>query len=350
MGKKRKTLPKNFGEMMEAGDLAALKAVFDSCELEARGGYSKQTALSFYKIPDELVRWLVEQGADINAADTYKRTPLHEQARSWCGNPRLFLELGANIEALDYQDETPLHTAAGSFKPKAIRELLAHGANIHARNRSRQNPLEKALAHCNNADIENMAEVADILLEAGTPLTPEMVESVERIGKNFEFHRENFNKESLPATDAALLRLYERFGLAPVEKRRVHDGVSPITVSSTDWESQHHELWEWLIPSQGCASTVQGEVIRITGKVSHEILGNGGGNWDRDFRKMLDALLRHFSSGTPLDAAALQEAAELTKEVRDGDGSETHRLCELAVRWVLLNPHPVRLERPDYRR
>lgn len=49
MGRKRKTLPKNFEELIEVGDLSALKEVFSQCELDARGGYSKSTALSFLK-------------------------------------------------------------------------------------------------------------------------------------------------------------------------------------------------------------------------------------------------------------------------------------------------------------
>lgn len=37
MGKKKKTLPKNFDELIDAGDIAALKEVFTKCELDARG-------------------------------------------------------------------------------------------------------------------------------------------------------------------------------------------------------------------------------------------------------------------------------------------------------------------------
>ena len=60
MAKKRKTLPKNFGELIEARNIDALKAVFDACELNAYGGYGKGTALHMPGIPDELVRWLEE--------------------------------------------------------------------------------------------------------------------------------------------------------------------------------------------------------------------------------------------------------------------------------------------------
>jgi ankyrin repeat protein len=351
MGRKKKNLPKNFDELIEAGDISALKEVFMQCELDARGGYSKSTALSFFNIPNELVRWLVEQGADINARDSYGRTALHKHAKSWCGNTELLLELGANIEALDYQNETPLFAAAGSFKPNAVHTLAAKGANLCAENKMKQTPLEKALAMCKNIDIVNMAEVADILLNAGATVTPEMKDSIKRIGNDFEFHREGFNKEYLNQTDEALLRLYELFDVPPVGRRKIHDGTSPIAVSTKGWQAQHHELWSLLIPSQGHANTVQGEVIRITGKVSYEVLDNGGINWDNQFRQMLNSLNYYFSLGTPLHPAELQEAETLVKKLRNGHGSdEPARLCELAVHWVLSNLNPITLEEPGYKR
>lgn len=350
MGRKRKTLPKNFDELIEAGDIAALIEVFAKCELEARGGYSKSTALSF-NLPTELVHWLVEQGADINAADSYGRTALHKHAMSWWGNCELLLELGADVEALDYQNETPLFAAAGSFKPNAVQTLVTKGANISAENRMKQTSLEKALAMCRNIDIVHLAEVADILLNAGATVTQEMKDSVKRIGNEFEFHREGFNKDYLLETDGALYRLYELFDVPPVGKRETHDGTSPITVSTKGWQSQHHELWNFLIPSQGHANTVQGEVIRITGKVSYEVLDNGGVNWDNQFRQMLKSLNYYFSLGTPLHPAVLQEAAALVKELHNGHGNdEPARLCEMAVQWVLSNPNPLALEKPDYTR
>ncbi|MDR3364866.1 MAG: ankyrin repeat domain-containing protein [Clostridiales Family XIII bacterium] len=353
MAKKKKALPKNFAELIRAKDIPALKAVFDSCELDARGGLGKVTALSFFQVPDELARWLAEQGADVNAQDRYQRTPLHHQAGTWCGNIELFLELGADIEALDYQNETPLHSAAGRFQAHAVRTLLAHGANVRAEDNWHETPLMSALSGCQNIDISNASEVARLLAEAGSEISEKMREQVRSIGKNFEFHRADFNKDYLAETEAGLARLYELFSVAPVPERQIHDGVSsPITVPDAEWDEQHDALWALLVPGRGNAKTVQGEVIRLSGRLAHEIMDNGGANWDADFRKMLDALVKHFGTGTPLAADELEEAAGIAQILRGGDGDEEpERLMELAVHWVKANPQPVIGDsKPNYRR
>ncbi|WP_340024001.1 ankyrin repeat domain-containing protein [Paenibacillus sp. FSL K6-1096] len=351
MGKKRKTLPADFGELVLSEDIGTLKAVFDKCDWNAYGGYSKGTALSFRQVPDELVRWLVEQGADINARDSYQRTPLHSQAGTWSGNLSLLLDLGAELEALDYQAETPLHAAASAYQVSAVRELLARGANVHAENQRGYTPLAKALLQCRNIDIVQMADISELLLAAGAEVTPEMKAAVEKIGKNFEFIKADFNKEYLDETVAGLRRLYAIYHVDAVAERVIHDGVSPIRVSAARWQEQHQALWEMLVPGSGHARTVQGEVIRITGRVSHEILHNGGGNWDAAYRQMLDALLRHLSSGTPLAPARLEAASRLAARLRSGYGDdEPAGLCELAVEWVIANPQPVPLPEPDYER
>ena len=49
----------------------------------------------------------------------------------------------------------------------------------------------------------------------------------------------------------------------------------------------------------------------------------------------------------------LEEAKMLTSSIRAKGADEdslTERLCELAVLWVLLNPNPIPLEKPNYDR
>jgi hypothetical protein len=177
--------------------------------------------------------------------------------------------------------------------------------------------------------------------------------SVRRIGEQFEFSRDRFNEELLPAAEAGLAWLYELFCVEPVAKRTMHDGRLPIVVSAPGWMEQHRELWQLLVPAYGAANTVQGEVIRITGRVSDELSRNGGMNWDGEYRSMLDALLGHLASGSPLPDDMLAEAkANADAMRRHGVGmyNEADRLCQLAVAWVLANPQPAPLGGTAYRR
>jgi len=355
MPKKKITLPKNFRELIEAGDVDALKAVYNTCEVHASADSYKETALHYHKVPDELVRWLVSQGLDVNIKNRYGNTPLHNQVRWSSGNVELFLELGADINARDNNNNTPLHSAAENGNANSVKLLITKGADVNAKGSGLRNPvtpLAYALESCNNVKIAYMGEVAEILLDAGTPITPEMKESVKRIGKDFEFHRGNFNKDLLANTEAGLAKLYSLFGVEPIAKLKRHDGVSPITVTTQSWQKQHHELWEFLVPSQGAAETVQGEVIRITGRVADELYRNGGENWNADYRKMLNALLKHFTGGAALTAKELNETKDLASSIKakgDDEDEVIDRLCELAVKWVLQNPNPVVLKEPDYK-
>lgn len=353
MGKrKRKTLPKDFGQLLDNAPFAELIAVFDVCELEATGGYSKSTALGFYNCPDELVRWLVERGADIDARDHYQRTALHHRSSSWKGGVDLLLDLGADIEAQDYQDETPLHAAIKSHKADAIAALIRRGANTEIKTRQGHSLLHLALLTTSNGDIAATAKIAEILLDAGSQIEDAMRSEVQRIGRGFEFSRAGFNPDYLETTDAGLATLYRLFNVTPVAARVLHDDQAAIVVTAGDWPAQHQQLWELLVPSSGAATTAQGEVIRISGRISREINGNGSANWDADFKKMLNALVGHFGSAVPLGDLELAEARTLAAELKNGTDPAEHsdRLCELAVCWVIANPQPLPLSAPSYRR
>ena len=372
MPKAKKTrLPKDFETLLEAGDIVALKAVFATCDPDARGGYSKHTALAFRDCPDDLARWLVAQGADTEARDTYGRTPLHEHASSWRGRTATLLDLGADIHATDNDADTPLHKAAKAANLEVVRVLLDRGARVDVLNAANLTPLAAGLQQCSNVQIEPMAQIAGLLLAADPPrkgglgglvrralsgrlgdrtlVSSQVLGFVRRIGETFEFHRPGFNPDHLEATSAALDRLYALFGLPPVPRRVVHDGHDPIIPRSASWRDQHQELWALLVPSQGAASTVQGEVIRIAGRIADELDRNGGANWDADYARMARAFLAHVRSGAPLPDAERDRAARVVAAVRTRD-SAGDDLCELAVQWVKLNPTPAPLTAPNYKR
>lgn len=346
---KRKRLPKKFETLLEQNDLNALTALFDTYDVNAREGASKQTALAFHQCPDELAKWMVEHGADLAVEDSWGDSPLHCRSRHWSSRVKVLLELGADVHLGENMRGTPLHAAAGAYNATTAATLLSYGARVDALNRDGQTPLEYVLLRCSNAQIQGMAGLAELLLAAGARKTPEMQTSIKRIGTSFEFHRSGFNRDSVEATSAALDKLYLTFGVSPVPRRIRHDGTSPIVARTHTWQDQHQELWQLLVPAKGAADNVQGEVIRISGRIHDEIAGNGGGNWDRDYRKMADAFLVHIIAANALPEPLLAVAHEIVAELKHKSG-DTSRLCEFAVNWVALNPVPIKLPPPNYNR
>lgn len=79
---------------------------------------------------------------------------------------------------------------------------------------------------------------------------------------------------------------------------------------------------------------------------------NGGINWDGDFKRMADALQTYLSLGMPLSEDKLVETGQLISVIKAKKGweEELGKLCELSVLWVLQNPMPIPLDKPNYRR
>ena len=349
MAKKKKTLPANFYELLEAKDLEALKAVFNECELNAydRRSFNKP-ALSFYEIPLELMDWLITQGADINVKDEYDRTPLYYHAQvNNVEKVALLLEKGADIEAQDKYKNTPLHFA--EYNAEAAQLLIEKGADIKAKDNMGHNVMERMLARLSNGYLVKAAKAAEVYLKAGLKPNKFAKEQVTRVGEDFEFHRNNFNPEYLEETDAALQELYKLFDVPPVPRHIQHDGKSAIVLAGDTWEKRYEQAWTLLVPGSGSATTVQGEVVRIAGRVNDELLCNAMGNWDKEYRKMLTAISGYLQQGNPLSESELAEVADIQKHILDDDGSGTQRLCELATTWVVQNPEPIALGKVNYK-
>ena len=350
----RKTLPKDFEEMLVTGDMDALKAVFDKCLPDAKGGVFKQSAIAFSQCPDALTRWLVEEkGADIESGDSYGSSPLCSRTGALQRYPgchfEVLLDLGADINAGENGRGTPLHRAARPCNIDNATILIRRGAKIDALDNNRHTPLKTALVHSNNAVVENLLPLAQLLIDAGARVTPDMADDVKRIGERFEFIRAAYNPAFLPAADAALTGLYELFGGAPVARRQMHDGISPIAPPAGDPAEQFETLWEMLVPAMGAAQTVQGEVIRLAGKIADEIDRNGGVNWDRAYRNMANHLVLHLQSGTAVSDAALTAAQTIIADLPD-HSDDAGSLGLYALEWVLKNPLPVPLPKPPYDR
>ncbi len=358
MAKKRKTLPKDFSDILKRGDIEEIIGVFDKCEIDARGGYGKQTALAFPECPHDLAKWLVEKGLNIEAINQYDYTPLQHRAEYDIANIKSLLELGADI-SVNNKNGTPLHCAAKNHAVENVRTLLEQGAEADAlasypftygTDGKDSSPLEFTLVFCRNIDIVRTVEIAKILLDAGAARTERMKGLVTKIGTEFEFHRPRFNADHVQEFSDALDKLYSLFGVAPVPRRVLHDGKSPISVKAETWTQQHNELWELLVPSGGPAQTMQGEVIRISGRILDELERNGGINWDDDYKVMADTFLGFVQQGKPLPAEEIGELTKIVSEVKRKTDKNARRLAELGVKWVLDNPVPITLPAVNYDR
>ena len=351
---KRKTLPTNFTEILETGSFEDQKAVFDSCALDAyERGYSHDTALHHYAIKEELTRYLVAKGLNINNQNAYGRTPLYTHSTTGAPLVAVLLELGADVNLANNDGCTPLFTALANARVDTVKLLLEHGADIKHKNQRRQNALEYGLSLTSNASIRDMLQCSKLMLDAGTKVTKNMQKSVKAIGDNFERYREAFNKELLATTDAALTELYKLFDVEPAAKHITHDGTQVITITGNTTQEQFNNLWDSLVPPQGSAKTVQGEVIRVAGRIRSEFYRNGGANWDREYRAMLNALIKHLGSQNALSDDDLARAKEIAHAINgkgDFDEDILDELAQLALTWVSHNLDPIALKTPAYKR
>lgn len=352
----KKLLPKNFEDILKesqvSGDIAAAQAVFETCDIDARGGYGKRTTLMMRNCTPVLARWLVAQGADVNAADDYGETPLHSSAFARYAHhlpPEVLLDLGADIHKTCRSGRTALHSAAGGKNLKSVTLLLTRGASVDVLSADGLTPLEYALQRMSNTDLIDMIPVIKTLFASGARSTQQSQAVVKRAVENFEFHRVGFNKDFVEETAAATRELCQLFDLEPPAFRQIHDGKSPIFVVGETWLEQFNSLWQALIPSSGACETVQGEVVRITGRMRDELLRNGGANWNRDFSAMLQAWLEHTASHHALNDALLSEASEIVALGRNCEG-HTDSMIKLSLEWVKLNPMPIKLPKPSYKR
>lgn len=347
---KRKTLPNDFKQLVEAGNEQEIKKVFEKCEINAYGGYNKGNAFEFL-MSEDMMRWLLEQGADINYVDTYGYTPLlYHAGHKYAEEQAISLvKLGADIFATQgWNRETALHKAAAVGSIRLVKCLLEAGADATATDAEGITPLEHAFR--TSHDLVKLEPVTVYLLEKGIPVTKRIQDDMRKIAEDIEFRRKDMNPEFMDALDHAMNHLYELLDVKPVPKRVLYDGKIKIEIHAKTWQKQHAELWNLLVPGSGHAETVQGEVIRISGKISYELLDNGGINWDADYAALAKAWYRYVCMGTPLPSDEQKEFRRLTKSIKNADEKALNRLTELSVKWVTLNLDPIAVGKVNYRR
>jgi ankyrin repeat protein len=198
------SLSDDIHEFVRKGDLESLQASIekDPAIVNARdqdGRTPLHWACRGRKL--EVVKLLVEKGADVNAEDSNKIVPLHSLAsRNNAAAIAVLLDNGADVDARDYGNNTALHYAAMSNAADAVVILLKAGAGLeniedYGRTplvlgaRERGGPKTIKLLIEAGADVKakdkfgatalhlaswrGKKEVVDLLLDAGAPISSE---------------------------------------------------------------------------------------------------------------------------------------------------------------------------------
>ena len=326
---KDKKLVDDFLNIIHFGDLETLKRVFDICRIDAT--YNGYNAF-YYTMSIEKLKFFVEKGLDPNEDCGAGYPAIVYQCYKDAID--LLKQYNADLDlAMKYSKETD--------NLNNISNLMDCGVELGDYNF----PVEYWLEYGSNTDIVNIYRFSKLEIEKGLKITQKMKDAVTKIGERFEFYRDDFNKDSVEEYSAALEGLYKLFDVTPVPRRKSNSLDKKIEVKSETWQEQFGELWDSLVPGNGPAISVQGELIRISGKISHELLDNGGINWDEDYQKMLESIEKYVSEGVDKNN---KEIIEICKKINVNTDEETLLLfTKLVVEWVLANPNQIKLEEED---
>ncbi len=199
----------------------------------------------------EKVKTLLEKNpALVNAQNDVGETPLGRAVVAMHPNEELvkyLLDHGADVEGSAKWGESPLHGAAGGGSKNIVVLLLEHGAKVNARSRYGRTPMGFAAWR-------DRTEVADVLLAHGAEINVFEAAALGKKKKLEEFLRAD--PKAISATDelgltplhwAALVGHAETVRLLLVHKadRFVHDhrGYSPCDAART---RNHHEIVELM--------------------------------------------------------------------------------------------------------
>src|SRR5690606_23412026 len=145
----------------------ALELIDEGADVSAaQGDGTTPLHWAVYRLDLELARLLLARGADPSAANRYGSTPLAEAVKA--ASPELvalLLEAGAEVDAPNADGQTTLMLAARTGSVEVAKRLLARGADVNARELWRE---QTALMWAADG---GSAELAKLLLDHGADPT-----------------------------------------------------------------------------------------------------------------------------------------------------------------------------------
>ena len=357
----RKTLPADIEQIIASGDVEAVARAVERCEVGAYlRGSAYESRLMHFPASEEITDFLLARGEDINSRDRYERTPIHARVRSRCLDEiPLLIARGGDINARDTSDRTALFGVVERFPVADVEQMIAWGSDplvtADSRVYGKATLMGYALRRRSFLEAPRALAMIRLLLSVGAPVgegVPIALRSMDRMRCTFITHGlpETVSQEEFDEASAALSELCALFALEQREAKPAPAVGERLELDpSVPALRQHGELWDLLVPDSGQCQTLQGEVIRIAGRVGHEVYDNGGINWDRDFGALLDQYLGVVRSGLPMppSSVARAEAAVASLKARSMNTGDVDEITKLAVEWVRLNPVLVELDLPD---
>ena len=357
----RKTLPSDIEEIIASGDVEAVARAVERCEVGAYlRGDAYESRLMHFPASEEITDFLLARGEDINSRDRYERTPIHARVWSRCLDQiPLLVARGGDINARDTSDQTALFGVVERFPVADVSRMISWGADplvtADSRVYGKATLMGYALRRRSFLEAPRALATIRLLLSVGAPVgegVPIALRSMDRMRCTFITHGlpDHLSQSRVDEASAALSELCALFGVEQREAQR-----APVVGETLNFDAgatptqMFSRLWDQLVPDSGQCKTLQGEVIRIAGRVGHEVYDNGGINWDRSFGKLLDQYLRVVASGVPLlpSSVARAEAAVASLKSRSMSHQAVDDITELAVEWVRLNPVLVESDLPD---
>lgn len=89
----------------------------------------------------------------------------------------------------------------------------------------------------------------------------------------------------------------------------MHTGAKPKTFrgivvalyadGNGKYQKEYDELWSVLVPESGSAASLQGELVRLIGRLASEYYRNGNMNWDLGYQNMAHCLQAELNKAFP---------------------------------------------------
>jgi hypothetical protein len=113
-----------------------------------------------------------------------------------------------------------------------------------------------------------------------------------------------------------------------------------------EYEEEFNRLWQALVPEQGDAPTVQGELLRAIGRLLHECEDNGNVNWEESdyYRSLTNFLELHLCDVEFCGEQGLtwiNDALAKARDFNDCDADALIYLRSVVVGWCKEHPNPL---------